>query len=95
MGCAIEQGAHERQLVIQRTFGMLALANPQAQAGVPEQSQQQKHGCAQHHLQCEAAIALAIVILMLAETAPAVVDYPQLFRRDAQQRLVEDRHQRR
>ncbi|MCY1411595.1 hypothetical protein D9M71_269840 [compost metagenome] len=40
VGRTVEQGAHERQLVVQRAFGALALANLQAQAGVPEQGQQ-------------------------------------------------------
>ncbi len=39
------------------------------------------------------AVAVVIAILVQAEAAPAVVDDPQFFRRDAQQRLVEDRHQ--
>ena len=80
VGCTIEQGAHECQLVIQRAFGVLALANLQAQAGIPEQGQQQKHGGGQHYLQGKAAVAFGVVVLMPAKAAPAVVDYPQLER---------------
>ncbi|MNO75856.1 hypothetical protein D3C76_669190 [compost metagenome] len=50
VGRAVEQGTHERQLVVQCPFGALALADLQAQAGVPEQGQQQQRDHAQHHL---------------------------------------------
>ncbi|MNG90853.1 hypothetical protein D3C79_497570 [compost metagenome] len=78
MGRTVEQGAHECQLVVQRAFGALALANLQAQAGIPEQGQQQEHDRGQHHLQGKAAVDFGVVILMPAKAAPAVVDYPQL-----------------
>ncbi len=41
VGCAVEQGAHECQLVVQRPFGTLPLANLQTQAGIPQQGQEQ------------------------------------------------------
>ena len=80
VGRAVEQGAHERQLVVQRPFGALPLANLQAQAGVPQQGQQQQHGGAQYHLYRQPAVALVVAILVQAEAAPAVVDDPQFER---------------
>ncbi|MNM70538.1 hypothetical protein D3C81_821690 [compost metagenome] len=40
--CTVEQRAHERQLVAQGPFGALPLPDLQAQAGIPDQCQQQQ-----------------------------------------------------
>ncbi|MNN01842.1 hypothetical protein D3C81_1144720 [compost metagenome] len=90
---AIEQCAHELQLVIQSTFGVLALFDLAAQPGVPQQRRQQQQSGPQQHFQGKAPEAQPIAVIMLAVATPAVVDHPQLFRRNAQQRLVQNRCQ--
>ncbi|MNH15274.1 hypothetical protein D3C79_748850 [compost metagenome] len=92
--CAVEQRTHECQLVVQRPLGALTLLDLQAQAGIPDQCQQQQQPGTQQHLPGEPAKALPGAVVMQAVTTPAVVDHPQFFRRNAQQRFVEDRYQR-
>ncbi len=92
---AVEQCAHECQLVVQRPFGALALTDLQAQAGVPEQRQQKQHRRGQYHLQRQPAVALALAVFVRAKAAPAVVDDTQFLGRNALQGLVENRGQSR
>ncbi|MCY1446995.1 hypothetical protein D9M71_635930 [compost metagenome] len=77
-------------MIVQRSFGRLALVDLAPHVGVPGHGDQQQQAGADHDL-IEHPLILAPGVLRGGRiAAPATVDDAQLLRRDAQQCLVED-----
>ncbi len=90
---AVDQHAHKAHLIAQRAFGLGALANQAAQVKGPAQGNQQQHRGETEALDDCVAMAQPVAVFNDDLAAPMIGQLIQLFRRDTQQRLVEDRIQ--
>ncbi|MNG97848.1 hypothetical protein D3C79_569710 [compost metagenome] len=90
---AVEQRAHEFELIAQGALCGFALFDLAAHPGIPGQRQQQEHAGAQHDLQDQLVVLAPVGIGFGAVATPAAVDNAQFFRRDTQQCLVQNRSQ--
>ncbi|MNJ57038.1 hypothetical protein D3C77_526130 [compost metagenome] len=88
-----EQSAAERQLRLQGMLGFGALVDQLAQVAVPEHHPGQQQRRQHQHLQDQSTVVAPRAVADQGAGAPAVDQLVQLFGRNAQQRLVEDRLQ--